>query len=326
MRNRANLRVFTLPKWLALALPLVIPVAQDAEGGEDHPLIGRYAGSVLIGYEAAAYEEAVIIKGPIDARQALARSGPGLRTWEGRTFLVYYMLPESRSSLEVLRNYEAALTAKWLRNRLSMRHVRRQLLRERAGRGGLPAWRNRWRRPAHAAALRGVCSQLVPGPWPVSAGDTRSLERCRLRGALSRRKRQGDGGCDARRRDWPNGRRQDRRCELDRHGAQPFGDRQGRSVRYPARPRQGPASTGIAGNAGGSGEAALRVNGPEAAHHRPHGQPLLRHLLPRLYAPPCSERRAPSPTITASRPAASPPKVQASVAPYPRATATKGAP
>lgn len=84
-------------------------LAADVEGSSDHPLVGRYDGSEIVGYEASEYDEALLLTGPFSAGEG--RAGPGFTTVEGRTTLIYYALPAGRSTLEVLRNYEAGLKA-----------------------------------------------------------------------------------------------------------------------------------------------------------------------------------------------------------------------
>jgi outer membrane protein OmpA-like peptidoglycan-associated protein len=86
--------------------------AADIEGSSDHPLVGRYDGSEIVGYRVTDYDEATIIDGPFDPVYAEKRAGPGFKTLEGRIVLIYYRLPEGRSTLEVLRNYEASLKEK----------------------------------------------------------------------------------------------------------------------------------------------------------------------------------------------------------------------
>lgn len=86
--------------------------AADVEGGKDHPLVGRYDGAEIVGYSASDYDEATVLDGPFDPVDADTRSGSGFATLEGKTFLIYYSLPAGRSTLEVLRNYQAALKAK----------------------------------------------------------------------------------------------------------------------------------------------------------------------------------------------------------------------
>ena len=84
----------------------------DVPGSHDHPLVGRYDGSEIVGYTVTAFDEARYIDGPFDPANAENGTGPGFKTAEGKATLIYYKLPQGRSSLEVMRNYEAALKAK----------------------------------------------------------------------------------------------------------------------------------------------------------------------------------------------------------------------
>lgn len=88
--------------WLAPSLALA----------QDHPLLGRYADSKQVGYKVDAYDEARIITGPFAERTKTAQQGPGWTLVEGKVFTLYYRLPDGRTSLEALRNYEASLKAK----------------------------------------------------------------------------------------------------------------------------------------------------------------------------------------------------------------------
>jgi hypothetical protein len=104
--------------WLiALALLCSISLANavwaaDIEGSSDHPLIGRFEGSSIVGYQVNEYDEAAVVDGPFAPLSTDKRAGRGFRTLEGRIFLIYYSLPEGRSTLQVLRNYERSLKAK----------------------------------------------------------------------------------------------------------------------------------------------------------------------------------------------------------------------
>jgi OmpA-OmpF porin, OOP family len=84
--------------------------AADVEGSADHPLVGRYEGSEIVGYQVTEYDETTIVDGPFDPTSE--RTGDGFKTIEGKIFLIYYKLPEGRSTLEVLRNYQDSLKAK----------------------------------------------------------------------------------------------------------------------------------------------------------------------------------------------------------------------
>jgi OOP family OmpA-OmpF porin len=93
---------------LAFALSWLAPCAGSAQ---DHPLLGRYGDSKQLGYKVDAYDEARIITGPIAERGATEQRGPGWERIEGKVFTLYYRLPDGRSSLEALRNYETSLRA-----------------------------------------------------------------------------------------------------------------------------------------------------------------------------------------------------------------------
>lgn len=83
-------------------------VADDIEGSEDHPLVGRYEGSEIVGYNVTEYDEANLIAGPFDPYAATG-TGAGIESHGGQVFLIYYRLPAGRSTLEVQRNYEQSL-------------------------------------------------------------------------------------------------------------------------------------------------------------------------------------------------------------------------
>ena len=41
--------------------------AADVAGSSDHPLVGRYDGSEIVGYTVTEYDEANLVEGPFDA-------------------------------------------------------------------------------------------------------------------------------------------------------------------------------------------------------------------------------------------------------------------
>jgi outer membrane protein OmpA-like peptidoglycan-associated protein len=85
--------------------------ASAAEPGKDDPLVGRYEGSELVGFKDYGYDEADVFNGPINLA-VRGKDAPGFLHLEGNIRLYYYKLPAGRSSLEVLRNYEASLKAR----------------------------------------------------------------------------------------------------------------------------------------------------------------------------------------------------------------------
>ena len=86
-------------------LPIAAPAQdQDREGCADHPLIRRYPGSVITECLQKAFEEYELSVGT-------SRDAPFGKTQhvEGRLTSLYYETPETRSALEIFRNYELAL-------------------------------------------------------------------------------------------------------------------------------------------------------------------------------------------------------------------------
>lgn len=91
-------------------------LADDVEGGKDHPLVGRFEGATLTQYDSKAFDEAKLLQAPAD-REAFGKgladlTAPAWLAVEGKVTRLAYDLPENRSSLEVMRNHEAALKAK----------------------------------------------------------------------------------------------------------------------------------------------------------------------------------------------------------------------
>jgi OOP family OmpA-OmpF porin len=79
---------------------------------QDHPLLGSFEGATPLGTLVSQYDETRIITGPIQERDSRSQSGDGWKTVEGKVFHLYYKLPEGRTSLEALRNYEQSLKSK----------------------------------------------------------------------------------------------------------------------------------------------------------------------------------------------------------------------
>ena len=87
-------------------------LADDVAGSQDYPLLGRYQGSEIVGYQVTEYDETTVLDGPFDPVDTSKWAGPGFKDVEGRIILIYYTLPEGRSTLEVMRNYEDSLKSK----------------------------------------------------------------------------------------------------------------------------------------------------------------------------------------------------------------------
>lgn len=86
--------------------------AADIKGSHDHPLIGRFAGSVIIGYSYKKFDEYLLPEGKVvrrkDGREVYEKS----RTIEGKVTRILYVAPKTASVVEVFRNYMRALKKK----------------------------------------------------------------------------------------------------------------------------------------------------------------------------------------------------------------------
>jgi OOP family OmpA-OmpF porin len=100
---------------IALALfalfPLSSPLAQsgDAKGSKDNPLIKRYEGSTIIGYDARKFDEFDLVLGPLRRDEKRDLTPTKRQRVEGQVTRILYTVPEGRSPLEVMRNYEQEL-------------------------------------------------------------------------------------------------------------------------------------------------------------------------------------------------------------------------
>lgn len=74
---------------------------EDVEGSEDHPMISRYGGSYIHGYERYDYDRIVFAK----REDGDIKEVPV----EGKATRILYIAPEGLSSLQVHRNYQVAL-------------------------------------------------------------------------------------------------------------------------------------------------------------------------------------------------------------------------
>jgi outer membrane protein OmpA-like peptidoglycan-associated protein len=116
--------------FLALALCILLPAEgvlaqlQDAAGSKDHPMIKRFEGSAIIGYEALKFNDFLVLLGPVKGkfsevggiwweyeqrREALPLTPTKTQKVEGEATRILYVAPQGRSPLEVLRNYEREL-------------------------------------------------------------------------------------------------------------------------------------------------------------------------------------------------------------------------
>jgi OOP family OmpA-OmpF porin len=100
---------------LAAALFVLIPLSpalaqlSDVKGSKDNPLLKRYEGSTIIGYDARKFDEFELVLGPVQADEGGKLKPSKSQRVEGRVTRILYTAPEGRSPLEVLRNYEQEL-------------------------------------------------------------------------------------------------------------------------------------------------------------------------------------------------------------------------
>ena len=104
---------------LVLAFVLSVPhearaQLHDMTGSQDHPMISRYAGSIILAHDAREFDEFVLPLGPIerlDAPGAIQVEPTRSQRVEGKVTRILYVAPANRSPLEVVRNYETGLLA-----------------------------------------------------------------------------------------------------------------------------------------------------------------------------------------------------------------------
>ncbi|MCA1789625.1 MAG: OmpA family protein [Thioalkalivibrio sp.] len=91
----------------ALAFLLSISVCSVAYAqDQDHPLLKAYPGSYIASKEAKGFNEMTVAVAPPAAKGQKARTA----RLEGNITTIDYRGPDTRSSLEIIRNYETALS------------------------------------------------------------------------------------------------------------------------------------------------------------------------------------------------------------------------
>lgn len=92
----------------------------DIDGAKDNPLAKRYEGSFIVSYEQSAFTDFTVPMSPLKASaDSEARDKQNNRVFspdksvevEGALTRIAYVLPEGRSPLEVLRNYQDVVEA-----------------------------------------------------------------------------------------------------------------------------------------------------------------------------------------------------------------------
>jgi OOP family OmpA-OmpF porin len=86
-----------------------MPAQDSVKGAKDHPLLSRFEGSKLVGYEVKQFDEASLLAGKRVADKDGKAMFESKLPVEGKVTRIAYVYPKDRSALEVMRNYQAAL-------------------------------------------------------------------------------------------------------------------------------------------------------------------------------------------------------------------------
>jgi outer membrane protein OmpA-like peptidoglycan-associated protein len=87
-----------------------MPPADTAKAGKDHPLLSRFAGSRLVGYQAKTFDAVELVAGKYGTNAANPKLPfEKMQPVEGRITRLAYNYPADRSAAEVMRNYQQAL-------------------------------------------------------------------------------------------------------------------------------------------------------------------------------------------------------------------------
>jgi outer membrane protein OmpA-like peptidoglycan-associated protein len=90
------------------ALALEVP-AHDVAGSHDHPVVSRFAGSVIVGYAQKDFDTATLPLARYDAHKPSHYADS--EQPEGTVTRIAYVAPAGKTTLEVYRNFEQALRA-----------------------------------------------------------------------------------------------------------------------------------------------------------------------------------------------------------------------
>jgi outer membrane protein OmpA-like peptidoglycan-associated protein len=102
-------------QFIALTLCAFAPLAhaqmppKDTAKGQDHPLLSRFEGSKMVAYDVKQFEEVMLPAGKRIANKNNQVAFDNALQLEGKYTRIVYNYPKERSSLEVMRNYQAAL-------------------------------------------------------------------------------------------------------------------------------------------------------------------------------------------------------------------------
>lgn len=111
-------RALILTPFLFTLLDATIPTA-DRRGTRDNPLLKRYEGSFIVFSERKSFAEFTLplsklelVPGKTDGNRNRAHEPKNKKPLEGIHSRLVYLIPEERSTLEVLRNYQDEIRTK----------------------------------------------------------------------------------------------------------------------------------------------------------------------------------------------------------------------
>ncbi|GJI95987.1 membrane protein [Duganella caerulea] len=93
----------------AAAAQAQMPAQDTVKGGKDHPLLSRFEGSKMVGYGLKEFDEVMLPAGKRIENKGGQMAFENALQLEGKYTRMAYNFPRERSSLEVMRNYQAAL-------------------------------------------------------------------------------------------------------------------------------------------------------------------------------------------------------------------------
>lgn len=89
-----------------------MPKADTVKGAKDHPLLSRFAGSMLVGYNSKTFDAVELVAGKVGLNAARPEVPfEKMQPVEGRVTRLAYNFAADRSAAEVMRNYQQALAA-----------------------------------------------------------------------------------------------------------------------------------------------------------------------------------------------------------------------
>lgn len=106
---RANRAVFLTATTLALSIGFTSAIGgdiplHDIKGATDNPVVSRFAGSVIVGYQQVAFDEANLPNGPVQG-STIDKLIPA----KGKVTRIVYAAPAGKSAAEVMTNFQESL-------------------------------------------------------------------------------------------------------------------------------------------------------------------------------------------------------------------------